>query len=1223
MDLSPGQPITPRIQLVEPLGEGGMGTVWVAHHQTLDRKVAVKFISGSVAGGKLLMPEERFSREAKAAAQIKSPHVVHLYDHGLMDDGRAYIVMELLEGESLAERIKRAGPLTLPDAVRLVTQVAKALGKAHELGIVHRDIKPDNLFLDASHDELFVKVLDFGIAKLTTDSAPESASITATGIMVGSPYFMSPEQMEDAKNVGVPTDVYSLAAVAYYALTAKLPFNGDTPVELWEKKRRVAFAPPTRERAGLPAELDAWCARAMAADPAQRFGSPKELAAAFSRAAGVSLDFVVVAPDDASRVQPAVNVRARGSTTQPLEDDPSVASELRGSHARERPSSVPRTLDDDAGAAIRAQGLPSAAARAPHLLGSTTAPLSSPPQAEAAPDAAMNTVPGAPLAAARNPLSASLATGAYLEAVSRATPLPPQAPAVPHITPQPMSAVPVSPHPSQAVPHITPQPMSAVPVSPHPSQAVPRGGVPRVTPQPMSAVPMSPHPPSAQVPHSHVPPISSGPVPASALPASAQRTSYMAPLAGPPAPGQVTAIGGTPAAARATALGGPPFAIANEPTPAPWSPAIEAPVTLQAGIARPPSRSHKQGLRVGRLLLFLGLPLVLGAGGFAAWWLTREPPPLLPRCKPTDAEACRDVATELLDQGKNTEAFRYLAVAILRDSSLPGARKRFEEVRKLLEFTPKHHKPMKDKCDEGDLIGCYLLAQMKGADYGAAALRYLEDRCEADDVPACAELGFVYETNVWGIGKDERKALGHYREACTAGEARGCTHLGELYRDGRAGLAKDATQATELFKKGCDGDHVRGCDDLGRAHELGEGGAAKDPKRAAELYQKACDADYMPGCRHLGSLHERGLGMTADAKRAAALYKQACEGDDFPACGMLGKMQRHGQGGLTPDAQKAFELLKKACDVDELSACVELGQVFKSGDSPQGKDETKAVELWKKACDGGNHAGCMQLAGSYHEGVGGLSRDYQKAFELYLRVCNEGETEACASAGYYHHVGLGGATKDAAKAAELYQKACDGGSALGCSNLGVMVEQGAGGVDKDPKRAVELYEKACDRGSMIACSNLGVSYEYATGGLVKNLTRAIELYKKACDTDGGESGCRHLGSLHERGEGVPRDLARAAELYDRACKRGDPRGCTLIGYAWDQGRGVSKDQTKAVRFYKQACDSSDSDGCNLLGVLYEQGKGGLAVNKARAKELYKKACDAGNTNGCTNQRRIP
>jgi len=165
--LAPEMMVTPSVRLVRPLGRGGMGSVWVADHLTLRTQVAVKFISAEVLerGGRSILT--RFEREAQAAAQIRSEHVVHIHDLGVMDGGTPYIVMELLDGESLGHRLKRARSLPADQVRLVVAQVAKALGAAHELGIIHRDIKPDNIFLVKRDDEPLVKVLDFGIAKQT------------------------------------------------------------------------------------------------------------------------------------------------------------------------------------------------------------------------------------------------------------------------------------------------------------------------------------------------------------------------------------------------------------------------------------------------------------------------------------------------------------------------------------------------------------------------------------------------------------------------------------------------------------------------------------------------------------------------------------------------------------------------------------------------------------------------------------------------------------------------------------------------------------------------------------------------------------------------------------------------------------------------------------------------------------------------------------------------
>jgi serine/threonine-protein kinase len=281
MDLAPGTLVTPSLRLVRLLGEGGMGSVWAAHHAGLSAEVAVKFVSPSrlerdaAALG-------RFSREASLAAQIKSPHVVSVFDHGLTADGTPYIVMELCAGESLAERLKRTRTLAPREAALLVSQVAHVLAEAHARGVVHRDVKPANLFLLASSYEMFVKVLDFGVAKETR--VPEVSGMTSTGAIVGTPRYMSPEQLLDAKSADERADLWALAVVAYQALTGALPFQGETLARLSLAIHAGTFAPARAHRPELPSAVDAWLTRALAIDPEARFGSALELAEAFRRA---------------------------------------------------------------------------------------------------------------------------------------------------------------------------------------------------------------------------------------------------------------------------------------------------------------------------------------------------------------------------------------------------------------------------------------------------------------------------------------------------------------------------------------------------------------------------------------------------------------------------------------------------------------------------------------------------------------------------------------------------------------------------------------------------------------------------------------------------------------------------------------------------------------------------------------------------------------------------
>jgi eukaryotic-like serine/threonine-protein kinase len=267
--LRAGRRITPNIELVRELGSGGMGCVWLAHHEGLDIDVAVKFI-GPVAGKRAQARVRRLAREAKLAARVRSQHVVAVYDTGVTDDGVAYIVMERLEGETLADQLAREGQLSVDEVVRLVRHVAAALSVAHERGVVHRDIKPANLFLTRSGERVTAKVLDFGLAKPTRLGA--ETNITRAGQLPGTPQYMSPEQLRRGRPADAMSDLWALAVVAYECLTGGLPFEGGVAAGL-------ELVPARKRRPGLPPAIDEWLARALAADPKARFASANHMAA--------------------------------------------------------------------------------------------------------------------------------------------------------------------------------------------------------------------------------------------------------------------------------------------------------------------------------------------------------------------------------------------------------------------------------------------------------------------------------------------------------------------------------------------------------------------------------------------------------------------------------------------------------------------------------------------------------------------------------------------------------------------------------------------------------------------------------------------------------------------------------------------------------------------------------------------------------------------------------
>jgi serine/threonine-protein kinase len=304
--MEPGKQITDNVRLTRKLGEGGMGSVWVAEHLTLHTQVAVKFMSLELAQDPGAV--QRFTREATAAAQVKSPHIVQTYDHGLTPDGIPYIVMELLEGEDLGHRIDRHGPLSPIDASTVITQACKALGKAHSLGIVHRDIKPDNLFLMAHADnDLFVKVLDFGIAKKQADDF--QFGMTKSGVLVGTPYFMSPEQLRSSKSVDHRADLWSLSVVAYVCVTGQVPFDADNFAALCIAIDKGKCQKPSEIRPDLPHALDPFFEKALSPDIERRFQSARELADSFAIAVDAYRPSMPMPVSLPAHVVPAVSVQ--------------------------------------------------------------------------------------------------------------------------------------------------------------------------------------------------------------------------------------------------------------------------------------------------------------------------------------------------------------------------------------------------------------------------------------------------------------------------------------------------------------------------------------------------------------------------------------------------------------------------------------------------------------------------------------------------------------------------------------------------------------------------------------------------------------------------------------------------------------------------------------------------------------------------------------------------
>src|SRR5262245_8336392 len=257
MELKENTLVADRFQLMRMIGRGGMGSVWQARDCRLDNQCAVKFIEGELSN--VADAQARFEREAKAAAQLRSPHVVEIKDYGVWQS-HPYIAMELLDGEDLGKALAKAGGKLPPSQiVIIVQQVCRALTKAHAAGIVHRDLKPDNIFLVNDDDRQIVKILDFGVAKQTSQAI--EGSNTKTGAMLGTPYYMSPEQAQGIKSVDGRSDLWSLAVIVYHCLTGHLPFESEALGDLLVKII-VSPVPTPSHHAQVPPGFDRWWAKA-------------------------------------------------------------------------------------------------------------------------------------------------------------------------------------------------------------------------------------------------------------------------------------------------------------------------------------------------------------------------------------------------------------------------------------------------------------------------------------------------------------------------------------------------------------------------------------------------------------------------------------------------------------------------------------------------------------------------------------------------------------------------------------------------------------------------------------------------------------------------------------------------------------------------------------------------------------------------------------------------
>jgi serine/threonine protein kinase len=278
-----GQILAEKYRIERVLGAGAMGVVVAAYHLGLETKVAIKFLMPEMLGNEEALA--RFTREARAAAKITNEHVTRVLDVGTLETGAPFMVMEFLDGVDLHAWLARSGPLPVEQAVDFVLQACEAVAEAHDLGIIHRDLKPSNLFcVRRPNGALCIKVLDFGISKISkVGGSGPSMAMTRTSTTMGTPLYMSPEQMESARQVDARSDIWALGVTLFELLTGKTPFSGETLPEVCLKVT-THRAPPVRSfRSDVPEEIEEVIFKCLEKDRARRYASVGELCAAIAK----------------------------------------------------------------------------------------------------------------------------------------------------------------------------------------------------------------------------------------------------------------------------------------------------------------------------------------------------------------------------------------------------------------------------------------------------------------------------------------------------------------------------------------------------------------------------------------------------------------------------------------------------------------------------------------------------------------------------------------------------------------------------------------------------------------------------------------------------------------------------------------------------------------------------------------------------------------------------
>ena len=313
-----GQTLAGKYRIDERLNEGGMGTVYRGTHVLMDKTVAIKVLRASLAADEKIVA--RFSREARAASRISHPHALSVTDFGEAENGVVFLVMEFLSGNTLKEIIRQEGPMPLARVVEIIRQVGAALDAAHEQGVVHRDLKSENIMLLGSGGPDYAKVLDFGIAKIKEHDGDYDPGLTAPDLVIGTPQYMSPEQCSQSPDIDARSDVYSLGVIIFEMLVGHVPFTGPSPTAIMMKHLQEPAPSVLAERNDLPAAVGRVISRAMAKRPEDRYQTVGALVEDLTIAGGLEVTAGPPVPTTAAANRIVVQTQATTTSESEAND---------------------------------------------------------------------------------------------------------------------------------------------------------------------------------------------------------------------------------------------------------------------------------------------------------------------------------------------------------------------------------------------------------------------------------------------------------------------------------------------------------------------------------------------------------------------------------------------------------------------------------------------------------------------------------------------------------------------------------------------------------------------------------------------------------------------------------------------------------------------------------------------------------------------------------------